>query len=85
MGWHIWEYGWIFRSCKANWLACLNQDKLEASEQLGDLLQKAGDADAALACYRKANARSKVIQGLALKGDFATLSQYASPKVWNGQ
>eukprot|EP00884_Botryococcus_braunii_P006634 jgi/Botrbrau1/15972/Bobra.0294s0010.1 len=57
-----------------NWL---KEDKLEASEQLGDLLRQAGDADAALACYQKANVPSKVIEGLAAKGDFTTLSQYA--------
>lgn len=57
------------------------QDKMEPSEQLGDLLRQAGDADAALACYQKANVPSKVIEGLAAKGDFTTLSQYAGASV----
>lgn len=52
------------------------QDKLEPSEQLGDLLRRAGDNDAALAVYQKANVPGKVIEGLAAKGDFEALSKF---------
>lgn len=41
----------------------LQEDKLEPSEQLGDLLKQAGDADAALKCYRSSGATTKVIEG----------------------
>lgn len=40
------------------------EDKLEPSEQLGDLLRSAGDADAALKCYRASGATTKVIEGM---------------------
>lgn len=43
--------------------ALLQEDKLEPSEQLGDLLKQAGDADAALKCYRSSGATTKVIEG----------------------
>ena len=43
--------------------ALLQEDKLEPSEQLGDLLRQAGDADAALKCYRASGATTKVIEG----------------------
>ena len=55
------------------WLACcqgcelfgmVQEDKLEPSEQLGDLLRSAGDRDAALNCYRSANVPTKVIEGM---------------------
>jgi hypothetical protein len=52
------------------------QDKLEPSEGLGDLLKRAGDPEAALACYQKANVPGKVIEGLAAKGDFEALSTF---------
>ena len=52
------------------------QDKLEPSEGLGDLLKRAGDPEAALACYQKANVPGKVIEGLAAKGDFEALSKF---------
>jgi hypothetical protein len=50
----------------ASMLTCLGQqeDKLEPSEQLGDLLRQAGDADAALKCYRASGATTKVIEGM---------------------
>ncbi len=54
------------------------QDKLEPSEGLGDLLKRAGDPDAALACYQKANVPGKVIEGLAAKGDFEALSKFTA-------
>ncbi|DBA67143.1 hypothetical protein WJX79_007694 [Trebouxia sp. C0005] len=57
-----------------NWF---KEDKLEPSEQLGDLLRQAGDADAALKCYRASGATTKVIEGLAGKGDFNELMAYS--------
>ena len=54
-------------------MTCLGQqeDKLEPSEQLGDLLRQAGDADAALKCYRASGATTKVIEGMCLLCDYA--------------
>lgn len=46
------------------WSAGEQEDKLEPSEQLGDLLKQAGDADAALKCYRASGATTKVIEGM---------------------
>ena len=57
---------------------CGLQDKLTPSEGLGDLLRAAGDADASLACYQRANVPGKVIEGLAAKGDFAALSAFSA-------
>ena len=56
--------------------AMVLQDKLTPSEELGDLMRRAGDNDAALAIYQKANVPQKVIEGLAAKGDFEALSQF---------
>lgn len=50
-------------SCQALVMPCVQEDKLEPSEQLGDLLRSAGDADAALRCYRSSGATTKVIEG----------------------
>lgn len=47
----------------------MQEDKLEPSEQLGDLLKQAGDADAALKCYRASGATTKVIEGGCMKRD----------------
>ena len=44
-------------------LLCQQEEKLEPSEQLGDLLRQAGDTDAALKCYRASGATTKVIEG----------------------
>lgn len=52
------------------------QDKLTPSEELGDLMRRAGDNDAALGIYQKANVPQKVIEGLAAKGDFEALSKF---------
>ena len=57
------------------------QDKLTASEQLGDLLRQAGDNEAALTIFQKANVPHKVIEGLAAKGDFAELSKFSASQV----
>ena len=54
----------------------LSQDKLTPSEELGDLMRRAGDNDAALGIYQKANVPQKVIEGLAAKGDFEALSKF---------
>ena len=48
----------------ADLVVCRQEDKLEPSEQLGDLLRSAGDADAALKCYRASGATTKVIEGM---------------------
>ena len=64
------------RSLKKQGHACVLQDKLEPSEALGDLLRRAGDNDAALAIFQRANIPGKVIEGLAAKGDFDALSKY---------
>ena len=52
------------------------QDKLTPSEELGDLMRRAGDNEAALGIYQKANVPQKVIEGLAAKGDFEALSKF---------
>ena len=54
----------------------LTQDKLTPSEELGDLMRRAGDNEAALGIYQKANVPQKVIEGLAAKGDFEALSKF---------
>ena len=56
--------------------ALVLQDKLTPSEELGDLMRRAGDNDAALAIYQQANVPQKVIEGLAAKGDFEALSKF---------
>lgn len=61
--------------------ATAQQDKLEPSEQLGDLLKRAGDNEAALQCYQKANVTQKVVEGLAAKGDFAELTRFSGTQV----
>ncbi len=61
----------------------VQQDKLEPSEQLGDLLKRAGDNEAALQCYQKANVTQKVVEGLAAKGDFAELTRFSGTQVWH--
>jgi clathrin heavy chain len=50
--------------------------KLEAGEELGDLLAQAGDKAAALKCYQQAGASGKVIVALAEAGDAAALQAY---------
>ena len=60
---------------------CGFQDKLDASEQLGDMLKQAGDREAALKCYQKANIPQKVIEGLAAKGDFEELTRFSGQQV----
>lgn len=57
-----------------NWV---RDDKLEASEELGDLLsQQAGDEDLALQIYERAGASQKVVSGYAIKGEFEKMTEY---------
>lgn len=57
-----------------NWM---RDNKLEPSEQLGDLLKQAGDNEGALKCYQASNATQKVVVSLAEKGDIEALVQYS--------
>lgn len=57
----------------ANWWA---EGKLEASEELGDLVSAAGDKDMALAIFQKCGASGKVIVSLAEKGDMSALMAF---------
>ena len=54
------------------WMA---EDKLECSEDLGDLLQRV-DPDMALRVYIKAKANGKVVAALAQKGEFEKMGKY---------
>jgi len=54
----------------------IGEDKLELSEELGDLLVPVS-LDMALAAYQKANASEKVINILMQKGDFDKIVGYA--------
>lgn len=53
-----------------------NEGKLEASEDLGDLVSAAGDKDMALKIYQLCGSSGKVIVALAEKGDFNALMAY---------
>lgn len=53
-----------------------NEGKLEASEELGDMISAAGDKDMALKIYQLCNASGKVIVALAEKGDMTGLMAY---------
>lgn len=53
-----------------------NEGKLEASEDLGDLVSAAGDKDMALKIYQLCGASGKVIVALAEKGDMGALQAY---------
>ena len=54
------------------WMA---EDKLECSEELGDLLQQT-DPDMALRVWIKARANPKVVAALASKGEFEKMGKY---------
>ena len=54
-------------------LCPLQEGKLAASEELGDLFKAASDWDTALAIYQQAGASGKVVEALAAKGDFEQL------------
>lgn len=53
--------------------ARLQEGKLAASEELGDLFKGASDWDTAQAIYQQAGASGKVVEALAAKGDFEQL------------
>lgn len=53
-----------------------NEGKLEASEELGDMVSAAGDKDMALKIYQLCGASGKVIVALAEKGDMGALQAY---------
>ncbi|KAF6255267.1 clathrin heavy chain [Scenedesmus sp. NREL 46B-D3] len=53
-----------------------NDGKLEASEELGDMVSAAGDKDLALKMYQLCGASGKVIVALAEKGDMSALQAY---------
>lgn len=51
----------------------LQEGKLTASEELGDLFKGASDWDTAQAIYQQSGASGKVVEALAAKGDFDQL------------
>lgn len=53
------------------------QDKLECSEELGDLIQQV-DANMALSVYLRANAAEKVVNSFSQRGEFDKMVAYAS-------
>lgn len=57
----------------------LKEDKLECSEELGDLFKQADESNAtlALSVYLRANVPSKVIQCFAETGQFQKIVLYA--------
>ncbi|KAI8476142.1 MAG: vesicle coat protein clathrin, heavy chain [Monoraphidium minutum] len=61
------------RELLTNWW---NEGKLEASEELGDLVSAAGDKDMALKIFQLSGASGKVIVSLAEKGDMGALMAY---------
>ncbi|KAK3233841.1 hypothetical protein CYMTET_55889 [Cymbomonas tetramitiformis] len=61
------------KSLLENWLG---EDKLECSEELGDLV-KGNDVEMALQIYVKAKASPKVVQMLAERGEFEKMTKYA--------
>lgn len=56
------------------------QDKLECTEELGDLISQV-DANMALSVYLRANAAEKVVNSFSQRGEFDKMVAYAS-KVW---
>ena len=54
-------------------LLCLQDGKLAASEELGDLFKGVQDWDTAQAIYQQAGSSGKVVEALAAKGDFEQL------------
>eukprot|EP00127_Corallochytrium_limacisporum_P006523 Clim_evm54s229 gene=Clim_evmTU54s229 len=55
----------------------LKEDKLECSEELGDLMKQFADTTLALSVYLRANAPEKVIQCFAEMGQFQKIILYA--------
>ena len=56
----------------------LKEDKLECSEQLGDMVMSSGDPKMALAIYLRANATEKVINCFMQTGDYENIIKYAA-------
>eukprot|EP01025_Chloroclados_australasicus_P037130 TRINITY_DN3781_c1_g3_i1.p1 TRINITY_DN3781_c1_g3~~TRINITY_DN3781_c1_g3_i1.p1 ORF type:complete len:1706 (-),score=246.11 TRINITY_DN3781_c1_g3_i1:418-5535(-) len=54
------------------------QDKLEASEELGDIAKQSGDLDLAIAIYERCGSSQKVVSCYAEKGDIEKLVQFSS-------
>lgn len=55
----------------------LPQDKLECTEELGDLISQV-DANMALSVYLRANAAEKVVNSFSQRGEFDKMVAYAS-------
>lgn len=55
----------------------VKQDKLECSEELGDLISQV-DANMALSVYLRANAAEKVVNSFSQRGEFDKMVAYAS-------
>ena len=53
------------------------QDKLECTEELGDLISQV-DANMALSVYLRANAAEKVVNSFSQRGEFDKMVAYAS-------
>ena len=71
---NYWNFLWIGRKqLLEKWL---KEDKLECSEELGDLV-KAADPTLALSVYLRANVPNKVIQCFAETGQFQKIVLYA--------
>eukprot|EP00211_Chloroparvula_japonica_P000498 CAMPEP_0119134882 /NCGR_PEP_ID=MMETSP1310-20130426/18147_1 /TAXON_ID=464262 /ORGANISM="Genus nov. species nov., Strain RCC2339" /LENGTH=1640 /DNA_ID=CAMNT_0007125725 /DNA_START=25 /DNA_END=4944 /DNA_ORIENTATION=+ len=58
-----------------NWM---NEDKLECSEELGDMIKATGDADLALKVYMKGQVTQKVVAIFAERGQFEELVKFSS-------
>jgi clathrin heavy chain len=56
----------------------INEEKLELSQELGDLIMSAGDFNMALPVYVKAGAHDKVIACLVQRGEFDKIVAYAA-------
>ena len=56
----------------------LKEDKLECSEQLGDMIMQFQDPKMALAVYLRANATEKVINCFMQTGDYENIIKYAN-------
>ena len=56
----------------------LTEDKLECTEELGDLVRGAGDTNMSLSVYLRANIPHKVVQMFLERGEFDKIAGYAS-------
>ena len=72
-------------ACVCHASVCVVQEgKLAASEELGDLFKSASDWDTAQAIYQQAGASGKVVEALAAKGDFEQLVRVSGSGRWMG-